>query len=217
MSKLLTELLGAFFLMLVIGLTGQPLYIGLVLMIVVYMGGPVSGGHYNPAVTLGARLAGKIGTGDTIKYWIAQFAGAMLAAGLCAWLTGKGPVPSIPLTDNPAAVGGAVALAKPLAVEFLFTFLLVLVVLNVACSNRSKGNSYFGAAIGLTIAVAATAGGPVSGGAFNPAIGLGGNIVGLIHGVKVDPNVWLLYSLGPLAGGAVAATVFGVQEKASNA
>lgn len=213
MSKLLTELLGAFFLMLVIGLTGNPIAIGLVLMIVVYMGGPVSGGHYNPAVTLGARLAGKIAWRDVIGYWVAQFSGAMLAAGLCAWLTGKGPVPSIPLTANPAAADGAVALAKPLAVEFIFTFLLVLVVLNVACSNRGKGNSYFGAAIGLTIAVAATAGGPISGGAFNPAVGLGGNIVGLIHGVKVDPSVWLLYSVGPLAGGAVAASVFALQEK----
>ncbi len=177
------------------------------------MGGPVSGGHFNPAVTLGARLAGKLSTPDTLRYWGAQFAGAMLAAGLCAWLTGKGPVPGIPLADNPSAVGGAVSLAKPLAVEFIFTFLLVLVVLNVACSNRSEGNSYFGAAIGLTIAVAATAGGPISGGAFNPAVGLGGNIVGLIHGVKVDPSVWLLYSLGPFAGAAAAAGVFAVQEK----
>lgn len=215
MPKLLTELLGAFFLMLVIGLTDNPLFIGLVLMIVVYMGGPVSGGHYNPAVTLGARLAGKLSTPDTLKYWAAQFAGAMLAAGLCAWLTGHGPVPTIPLTSNPAAHDGAVAFAKPLALEFFFSFLLVVVVLNVACSNRSKGNSYFGAAIGLTIAVAATAAGPISGGAFNPAIGIGGNLVGLIHNVSVDPNVWLLYSLGPMLGGAAAAAVFAVQEKAS--
>ena len=90
-------------------------------------------------------------------------------------------------------------------VEVLFTFALALVVLNVATSKDHPDNSFYGLAIGFTVLAAAFAGGPVSGGAFNPAVALGHNIPAMDFG-----NI-LLYLIGPLAGGALAAIVFKIQ------
>ena len=101
----------------------------------------------------------------------------------------------------------------PLLIEFLFTFALALVVLNVAVSKRSQGNSYYGLAIGFTILVAVSAGGAISGGAFNPAVGLGlGLIDGLMGGAPMG-HLWL-YIVGPVLGGIVVAMVFRFQEAA---
>ncbi|MDH4132259.1 MAG: aquaporin, partial [Gemmatimonadota bacterium] len=95
--------------------------------------------------------------------------------------------------------------------EVLFTFALCLVVLNVATSKKTSGNSYYGLAIGFTVVVGAFAGGGVSGGAYNPAVGLGLNLVhGMVAGAGMG-HAWL-YLVGPLLGGALAATVFKVQE-----
>ena len=95
--------------------------------------------------------------------------------------------------------------------EALFTFALALTVLNVACSERTKGNSYYGLAIGFTIVVAAFAGGWISGGAFNPAVGTGPTVVNALFGGGTWSNLWIYY-VGPLLGGALASVVFGIQE-----
>jgi aquaporin Z len=118
-------------------------------------------------------------------------------------ITGKTFAPA------PAATASA---AAALLVEFLYTFALVLVVLNSAASARTQGNSFYGLAIGFTIVVAAFAGGPVSGGAFNPAVGIGPILVQTLHGEGSASSLWL-YLVGPLVGGAVAAAVFGMQER----
>lgn len=207
MNKYLTELIGTFFLVLTIGLVvaeGTPLgavAIGTVLMVMVYMGGHISGAHYNPAVTLAILLRGAMPKADVVPYLVAQVVGAIVAALVSLWIVGETFAPT-PAVD--ATVVGA------LLVEFLFTFALALVVLNVAVTPETKGNSYFGLAIGFTILAAALAGGPISGGAFNPAVGIGPVIVNGLAGDGSFSNLWL-YLVGPLAGGALAAVVFGMQ------
>lgn len=209
MSKYVTELIGTFFLVFTIGMTViqdnplAPLAIGSVLMVMVYMGAHVSGGHYNPAVSFGVFLAKKLSPRDLLAYWLFQVVGGLLAAAVVAGL----------LSDTFAPGPGAGAgVAGMLTAEFLFTFALVLVVLNVAASKATQGNSYYGLAIGFTIMVGAFAVGPISGAAFNPAVGIGPTIVHA--GSGAGPWTWLwIYIVAPLAGGAAAAGIFAWQEK----
>lgn len=209
MSKYLTEFIGTLFLVLTVCLTvlGQspmaPLAIGCSLMIMVYMGGHISGGHYNPAVSLGAMLRGKLAASELLPYMVAQLLGAVVASLLGYVIMGQTFAPAPSPTASPVAA---------LLVETLFTFALVLVVLNSACSEKTKGNSFYGLAIGFTIVVAAFAGGGVSGGAFNPAVGLGPTLVHGLMGGGSFASVWL-YLVGPFLGGALAAAVFKVQEQ----
>jgi aquaporin Z len=210
MRNYVTEFVGTFFLVLTIGLTVlggtqlAPLAIGCSLMIMVYMGGHVSGAHYNPAVSLAVFLRGKMASGgELVRYWLAQIAGALAAALVVRFIVGE--------TFAPApADGGRIGAA--LLVEFLYTFALALVVLNSAASAKTHGNSFYGLAIGFTIVVAAFAGGPISGGAFNPAVGIGPIAVHAMVGDGTWSFLWI-YLAGPLLGGAAAAAVFGVQER----
>jgi len=208
MTKYLTEFIGTFFLVLTVNLTvmGQvpmaPLAIGASLMIMVYMGGHISGGHYNPAVSLAAALRGKLASSELLPYMVSQILGAVVAS-LAGWvIMGQSFAPA------PAPTTSVVA---ALLVELLFTFALCIVVLNSACHPATKGNSFYGLAIGFTIVVAAFAGGAISGGAFNPAVGIGPTLVhGLLGGGSFS-NLWL-YLVGPFAGGFLAAAVFKMQE-----
>jgi aquaporin Z len=206
MKVLLTEAIGTFFLVLTIGLcvVGQaplaPLFIGSSLMIMVYMGGHVSGAHYNPAVTLAVWMRGKLPSRQVVPYWLAQLVGAILAALVVRLVTGNGFAP----LPNPAAT-----VLDALLIEILFTFALALVVLNVATATGTAGNSFYGLAIGFTIVVGAAAGGGISGGAFNPAVGIGPTLVNALSGGSLS-SLWL-YIVGPLAGGALAALVFRIQ------
>ena len=208
MKRYLTEFIGTFFLVLTIGLTViqgtpfAPLAIGCSLMLMVYMGGHVSGAHYNPAVSLALLLRGKLKSGDYAPYVISQLLGAVAAALTVRGLLGH--------AFAPAPAPGASAF-QALAVEILYTFALALVVLNVATSKKTAGNSYYGLAIGFTVVVGAFAGGPISGGAFNPAVGIGPILVQAMSGGGGLPHLWL-YIVGPLAGAALAAAVFGIQE-----
>lgn len=207
-GKLIVEFIGTFFLVFTVGMTVKspdaaamaPLAIGSALMIMVYAGGHYSGGHYNPAVTLGVALRGKISFADAVPYWIAQFIGGVAAAAAVQFIkasaTGDVPAP-------PAAPGYGYSVAAKLLVEFLFTFALVYVVLNSATAKGTAGNSFYGLAIGFTVAVGAFAVGPVSGGAFNPAVAVGATVMGLGDWA----NIWI-----PLAadflGGAAAGILF---------
>jgi aquaporin Z len=207
--KLLTEFIGAFFLVLTIGLTVTagsqfaPLAIGASLMVMVYMGGHVSGGHYNPAVSLAAVIRGALPPGDFAGYAVSQILGATAAAYLVNVITGQTFAP---------APGANVSTTAALLVEILFTFALALVVLNVATSKKTQGNSYYGLAIGMTVMVGAFAGGGISGGAFNPAVGIGPTIINATMGGGSWSALWL-YLVGPLLGGALAALVFKQQEE----
>ncbi|HKP75560.1 MAG TPA: aquaporin [Longimicrobiaceae bacterium] len=205
--KLVTEAIGTFFLVLTIGLTVTaglplaPLAIGSALMVMVYMGGAISGAHYNPAVTTAMLIRGKVTGAEAAGYVVAQLIGALLAALGVYFLTGQ--------TFVPAPAPGA-SVAQVLAVEALFTFALALVVLNVATARETEGNSYFGLAIGFTVMAGAFAGGPISGGAFNPAVGLGPAVVHALIGGQPVGHV-IHYVIGPLVGGAAAALVFALQ------
>lgn len=208
MEKYLTELVGTFFLVLVIGLTVTagtpfaPVAIGVVLMVMVYMGGHVSGGHYNPAVSLGVWRSGNLKAREMLIYWIFQLAGAILAALVVRFLVAQ---------TFAAAPGSGYGWAQALLAEALFTFALVLVVLNVAVSKATQGNSYYGLAIGFTILTGAIAAGGISGGAFNPAVGLGPGLVHWLAGPGGPGDLWL-YLVGPLLGGFLAAEFFALQE-----
>lgn len=212
MRKLITEFIGTFFLVLTIGLVvyaNQPagiIAIGICLMIMVYMGGSVSGAHYNPAVSTALLIAKKMDAKDYLPYVLSQCAGSTLAAFTSYFLVGK---------TFAVAPGAGIGMTQALLVEVLYTFALALVVLNVACSDRTSGNSYFGLAIGGTVMAAAYAGGGISGGAFNPAVGIGPTIADATIGGGIFSNVWL-YIAGPVVGAVLAALVFKVQEAKSN-
>jgi len=207
MAKYLTEFIGTFFLVLTIGLAVvggtpmAPLAIGSALMIMVYAGGHISGAHYNPAVSLAILLRGKMDSKDLLPYWMAQLTGAVIAAILVQTITGTTFAPT---------PGAEASTLGALLVEVLYTFALALVVLHVATSKATQGNSYYGLAIGFTIASAAFVGGPISGGAFNPAVGTGPTIIHALLGDGGWSSLWL-YLIGPFTGGALAAWVFKAQ------
>lgn len=209
MAKYVTEFIGTFFLVLTIcfmvlgsSMLAPAMAIGLILMVMVYMGGHVSGGHYNPAVSLTVLLRKKMPAADFAPYVIAQSAGAIVAAFVAYAVLGK---------TFPVAPGDGISAFGALLVEALFTFALCLTVLNVAYCDRTKGNSYYGLAIGLAITVGVAAGGGISGGAFNPAVGIGPIVANALLGGGSWGNLWI-YLVGPLLGGAIAAVVFGMQE-----
>ncbi|HVT38435.1 MAG TPA: MIP/aquaporin family protein [Gemmatimonadaceae bacterium] len=208
MKQYLAEAIGAFFLVLTIGLCGNqgvvaaPLAIGAALAVMVYAGGHISGAHYNPAVTLAAWLRGALPARQVIPYWAAQFAGAIVAAFLVLKFTGR----ALHVAPADTAGWGAVLLG-----EVLFTFGLAYVVLNVATARETQGNAYFGAAIGGTVMVGAFAMGGISGGAFNPAVGLGPAIVEAMLGQRPPSSLAWIYAVGPFAGAAIAAFVFKFQ------
>jgi aquaporin Z len=207
MRAYLTEFIGIYFLVLTIGLTVlggtpfAPLAIGASLMIMVFMGGHVSGAHYNPAVSIACAMRRKLPWSEVAPYIAAQLAGAVAAA-----ITVHG------LLDQTFTLAPAdgISAAKAVVVEALYTFALCLVVLNVATIQKTKGNSFYGLAIGFTIVVAAFAGGPLSGGAFNPAVGFGPILVHAMFGDGGFGHLWI-YLAGPLLGAVVAAGAFAIQ------
>ena len=199
MKNYIIECIGTFFLVLAIGLTGNPLAIGVMLMVMVYMGGHISGAHYNPAVSIAMIFRGLLTTKEAINYILSQLAGAFLAAIFVQWVGGS--VMQIAPSDS-------ASILQILVVEAIFTFALVLVILNVATNPKTEGNSYYGLAIGFTVMAGAFAGGGISGGAYNPAVGIGPILVDAIMGEgNTLSNLWY-YLVGPIVGAIVAAYVY---------
>ena len=199
--KYLYEFIGTFFLVFTVGMTVispnaigpfAPLAIGSILAVMVYAGGHISGGHYNPAVSLAVYIRGKLQLQDLFIYWVAQLLAAVAAAFLTIYLKGTAAEQALPLDT-----------VKVLIVEFLFTFALCFVVLNVATSKATEGNSYYGLAIGFTVLVGAYAVGTISGAAFNPAVALGAAILNLSQW----SGLWI-FVLANLLGGTTAAFLF---------
>jgi aquaporin Z len=205
MKKFIVEFIGTFFLMFTVGTCVvnpdagviAPLAIGSALMIMVYAGGHISGGHYNPAVTVAVAIRGRMPANEVPMYFLAQLTGAVMAAGASYYLKGDNAFADVPA---PAYVLGQDVLA-----EFLFTFALAYVVLNVATAKANAGNSFYGLAIGFTVMVGAFTVGPISGGAFNPAVATGCYDLGLL-----TFGHWVAYVAAEISAGAIAAFVFTV-------
>jgi aquaporin Z len=200
LRKLIVELIGTFFLVFTVGQCVvtpgagplAPIAIGASLMVMIYAGGHISGGHYNPCVSLAVWLRGKLSPAGFVGYVVVQLIGAFLAATATTYLKG-----------GPAMTPGLVSTGPAMLAEFLFTFALCYMVLNVATVQSVAGNSYYGLAIGSTVMTGAFAVGGVSGGAFNPAVATG---ITLLH-VSASDNLWILL-VGEVLGAIAAAVIF---------
>jgi aquaporin Z len=200
MNKYLVEFIGTFFLVFTVGMcvikpdvgNFAPLAIGSCLMVMVYAGGHISGGHYNPAVTLAVFLRGKCPAADVPGYMASQVVAGVVAAVAALYLKG-----------NPELTPGDLQVGPSLIAGFLGTFALCWVVLNTATSKGTAGNSNYGLAIGFTVLVMAFAVGGISGGAFNPAVAVGVTVMHLVKGA----NLWI-HLVADFAGGAAAALAF---------
>jgi aquaporin Z len=196
--KAYVEFIGTFFLVFTIGMASKtagsfaPLAIGAVLMVMVFAGGHVSGGHYNPAVSTAVLLRGKMSRSEYVPYVVTQILAAIVAA-----------LVVIALGYDPATPAQTAGIGSMLIVEFLFTFALAYVVLNVATARDTEGNSFYGLAIGFTLATGIFAVGSISGGAFNPAVAIGASVMGLFSW----SHIWI-YLVANILGGAAAAGAF---------
>ena len=203
MKKYIGEFIGTFFLVTTIGCVVvsphdagpmAPLAIGSALMVMIFAGGHISGAHYNPAVTLAVFLRGKCPAQDVIPYMVAQVVAAAVAGGVVLYLKAN---PKVPVATPD--------IARALLAEFLYTFALCYVVLNVATAKGTSGNSFYGLAIGFTVLTGAYAVGAISGGAFNPAVAVGITVMGL----SAVANIWI-FLVANFAAAAAAAFVFRV-------
>lgn len=185
-----------------------PLSIGSMLMVMVYMGGAISGAHYNPAVTLAVLLRNFSGaTSDSFTWQRAcKYVGSQVLGSLCGGLAAWATLEERTSVGYPRVPPGK-ELGQAMLGEVLGTFLLAYVVLNVATVKQLAGNSFFGLAIGMTVTAMAHAIGPISGGAFNPAVGLLGPFLGGEHGLS---GVWIYWLACPM-GSAAAALFFRLQ------
>ena len=198
MKKYLTEFIGTFFLVLIIGLSQNPLAIGFGLTVLVYMGAHISGAHYNPAVSFAMLLRKEINSSDFFKYLLSQILGAFAAAFLVANMSSNMVVQ--PDLQEPVAM--------ILVAELIFTYLLVFVILNVATHPNLDGNSFYGFAIGLTVMAGAFCVGPLSGGVFNPAVSIGPSLVDIITENGVSQYFVWYYLTAPMAGSVMAVVHF---------
>ncbi len=197
--KLVVEFIGMFLFMFTVGMATNklgagavaPLAIGAVLMVMVFAGGHISGGHFNPAVSTGVFLRGRMASNEWVAYMVTQFVASILGALVARVVGGH---------ESQAAFAGA---GRMLIAEFLFTFGLVWVVLNVATARGTDGNSFYGLAIGFTVVAGAFAVGGISGAAFNPAIAVGAMVTGLFKW----GNIWI-YLIADFLGAIVAARTF---------
>ncbi len=168
-----------------------PLAIGAILMTMIFAGGHISGGHFNPAVTIGVWRRGRCATSDVPGYFAAQILAAVAAAFIVQYLK-----------HSPTLTADVVPVGHGLVAEFIGTFALVWVVLNAATAKGTSGNSFYGLAIGFTVLAMAYAVGGISGGAFNPAVAVGITVMGL----KSVSSIWIFFVAEALAGFVAAET-----------
>jgi len=202
-----SEFVGSFFLVLTVGFNVlqntalAPISIGSMLMAMIFATGKVSGGHFNPAVTLGVYCRGKIEGGNACGYVAVQLLGGMV--GGVAYLA----ILSSSFSLQP---GFGYGLGSVFIVEMLFTAALVFVVLSVATTVQDDGNWYYGLAIGLTVMSAAFAIGPISGCSLNPAVTFGVLFSNFLHTGYLRVSLLVLYTVAPLCGALLAVALFGI-------
>lgn len=203
MNKYITEFIGTFFWTLTLVLASNngsgemaPLAVGAALMVMVYAGSQVSGGHYNPALTLALLMRNRVDRSDAIYYVVAQIFAALIAAMIAVFLLNcQGNVGIRPVNHD--------ALCCVLA-EFLGSFALVYVALSMTDDRNQAGRAFYGLAVGLALTAMAYGLGSISGGAFNPAVAMGMMVADM-----ATWSEWWIYLIGSIFGAAAAATVFG--------
>ncbi len=181
------------------GSTIAPLAIGAILMSIVFAGGPISGAHYNPAVSFAVTLrsGGLMSWAEMTAYWIAQIVGGFIGAMIGGFISPTSVVVSM---------GSDATMAQAIVSEVVYTFVLCLVVLCVATNSKVENNHYYGLAIGLVVLAGAITVGPISGGTFNPAVAIGLSVAGGFANFGYSVAV----SVANLVGGAIAAALFRV-------
>jgi len=198
--KQFAELIGTAILVFTIQVASSdlaPLAIGGILISIVFAGGPVSGAHYNPAISLAVALRGSMSFGEMISYMASQIVGGVLGG----W---SGGIVSASFSEFGRADDAS--FTQALLAEAIFAFILCFVVLTVATIPKVEDNSYYGLAIGLVVMSGAVSVGPISGGAFNPAVALGLSISGGFSNLSYA----LVVAGTNLVGGMVAAVAFRV-------
>ncbi len=183
-----------------VSLVGIALAHGLTIAVMASAFGHISGGHLNPAVTLGAWVARKISAGDALAYWISQLAGGAAGAALLALIFD--PATRQAASLGTPGLGAGFTATQGLAFEIVATFFLVLVVCATAIDPRGAFTVVSGLPIGFVVLFDILAGGPVSGAAMNPARAFGPALVGGFWA-----NHWI-YWVGPLVGGAIAGLLY---------
>jgi MIP family channel proteins len=181
-----------------LGLTGIGLAHGLAIATMVSATGHISGGHLNPAVTAAFMATGRMSASNGVTYVVAQLLGASLAA---FFLTASFPeaIRTATMLGTPA-LGTGITAGAGIIVEAVLTFFLVLVVFGTAVDGR--GPKVGGLFIGLVIAMDIMAGGPLTGGAMNPARAFGPALFSGMWGSHA------VYWIGPLLGGLLAGWVY---------
>lgn len=196
MKRYVMEFIGTFFLTMAISLIGNPIAIGLMLMAMIYVGGHISGAHFNPAISFACFVQKKMNASDMGSYIFAQSCGAMLALWFFMLLTNNcftlDMVPGSPLFG-------------PMAIEALLVFVLCWVYLTMNVSNRYKDTAIAGVVIGLTLMAIVSAGS-----LFNPAVAIASMLCnafkeGMLSG---DASSVMVYIVGPLLGGLGASWIF---------
>ena len=202
MNKYIVEFIGTFFLVLIIGLTGNPIAIGLGLSVLIYMGGHRSGAHYNPAVSLAMAINNELDLRSLGFYVFSQLTGATVATFFVMTLG----------NNDFSVVSNTESITNLFIAEILFTFLLVFVILNVALNKNLKGNQYFGFAIGLTVMTGAFAVGDISGAVFNPAVSFGPSLISIIDpqvsGGNESSDFFIYYLMTGVIGSVIASYLY---------
>ena len=203
MNKYIIEFLGTLFLVLIIGLSQNPIAIGLGLAVLVYMGAHISGAHYNPAVSLSMLINKQIQLKEFSFYVASQLLGSVVATYFVLLLG----------NDDFNVVSNTSDISSFFLAEILFTFLLVFVILNVALNKNLKGNQFYGLAIGLTVTAGAFSVGDISGAVFNPAVSFGPSFFSFIDPQVVGNDIsssdfFLYYLISGIIGSVVASYLY---------
>lgn len=205
MKKNIVEALWTFFLVMTIGLVVPQqlelagLVIWFVLMVMIYAGWHISWANFNPAVSFGLWVNGKLSTSELINYVISQLIGWVLWALVAYALVSQATF---------VAPGTNIAAWQVILAEFLFTFALVWVVLNTAVNANNWAKSFYGLAIGVTVLIWAYSVGSISGWAFNPAVAFAHQLVQSIFTESMWlSNIWM-YLVWQLLGWYVAAVAY---------
>ncbi len=202
MNKYIIEFLGTFFLVLIIGLSQNPVAIGLGLAVLVYMGAHISGAHYNPVVSLAMLINNQIELKEFSFYLGSQLLGSVVATYFIMLLGNDFNV-----------VSNTNDISSFFVAEILFTFLLVFVILNVALNKNLKGNQFYGLAIGLTVTAGAFTVGDISGAVFNPAVSFGPSLFSFIDPQVVGNSVsssdfFIYYLISGIIGSVIASYLY---------